>query len=297
MTSLHALAEKFRVIPGTSLSLNQFNCADTGHFIDKTQAAGQLEDDKKRMSELQDVFYADNRYALLLIFQAMDTAGKDGAIKHVMGGINPQGCQVTSFKHPSEEEADHDFLWRHYKAMPEKGRIGIFNRSHYENVLICRVHPELIVGQHIPGIRSVDDIGEPFWQERFRQIREFENTSVANGTVILKFFLHISREEQRERLLSRINDPSKHWKFSFSDIRERNYWENYMKAYEEAPVHTSTGQSPWYVIPSDKKWFSRMLIASIIVQTLEKLPLYYPKPDPEEMARLEEGKKLLHSDK
>lgn len=297
MASLHDLAEKFRVNPGHSLSLDTFNCSDTGHFTDKIYATDQLEDDKKRMTELQDIFYADNRYSLLLIFQAMDTAGKDGAIKHVMGGINPQGCQVTSFKHPSEEESGHDFLWRHYKAMPENGRIGIFNRSHYENVLICRVHPELTVGQRIPGISSVDDIGKDFWQERFRQIREFEKTSVANGTVILKFFLHISREEQRERLLSRINDPSKHWKFSFSDIRERNYWDQYMKAYEDALVHTSTEQAPWYVIPSDKKWFSRMLIASIIVQTLEKLPLRYPKPDPEEMARLEEGKKLLYRDK
>lgn len=278
--------KKFLVQPKTKISLSNYNPDYKDGFASEEDAHQQLDDDIKRLRKLQDKMYADNRYSVLLIFQAMDAAGKDGAIKHVMSGLNPQGCQVYSFKHPSDEEYDHDFLWRHYKALPERGRIGIFNRSHYENVLICKVHPEYVLSERLPSISSVNDINEEFWQHRYKQIRRFEKNIAQNGTVIIKFFLHLSKDEQRNRFLERIDNPEKNWKFSFGDINERNYWDEYQVAYEEALSNTSLEVAPWYVIPADNKWFTRAAIANIIADKLESLNLSYPNLPKEEKDKL-----------
>ena len=237
--------------------------------------------------------YAANKYALLIIFQAMDAAGKDSAIAHTLSGINPQGCQVYSFKQPSTEDYDHDFLWRHYKALPERGRIGIHNRSHYENVLISKVHPELLLNERLPGITSVKDADHHFWAKRYESIRSFEDHLTRNGTVIIKFFLNVSKDEQKERFLERIDDPKKNWKFSSADIEERQQWDEYMHAYEKAIKETATKDCPWYIVPADKKWFTRIAISSIILETLKNLNLKYPTLPKEEKLKLEESKKRL----
>ena len=240
------------------------------------------------MAELQDMLYAQDRYSLLVIFQAMDTAGKDGAIKHVMSGLNPQGTSVHSFKQPSAEELNHDYLWRASKHLPERGQIGIFNRSYYEEVLVVKVH-DLIEKQRIPS----EFINEHIWNQRYRQITEFEKYLYKNGCVIIKFFLHISKEEQKRRLLARIEDKSKNWKFSEADIKERSFWEKYQKCYEDAIAATSGKYAPWYVIPSDKKWFARLLISMVIVQNLENLKLSYPRVSEEQLEALEKCRKQL----
>jgi PPK2 family polyphosphate:nucleotide phosphotransferase len=229
-----------------------------------------------RLSELQDLLYAENKHALLLIFQAMDAAGKDGAIKHVMSGINPQGCQVFSFKHPSAEELDHDFLWRTERCLPERGRIGIFNRSYYEEVLVVRVHPEILAAQNPPE-GSFDD--PKFWKHRYHSINELEKHLDRNGTKVVKFFLHLSKEEQRQRFLARIEDPNKNWKFGESDIAERKLWKKYQTAYATALSHTSTDHAPWYVVPADDKGNARLIISEIIIETLEALKMSYPATD------------------
>jgi len=247
----------------------------------------------KETAALQDALYADNRYALLIIFQAMDAAGKDGAISHSLSGLNPEGCEVFSFKQPSAEELDHDFLWRHYKALPEFGRIGVHNRSHYENVLITKVHPELLLQEKLPGIKRVKDIDKKFWKHRYESIRSFEKHLTENGTVIIKFFLNVSKEEQKQRFLQRIDDPEKNWKFSAADIYEREFWDDYMKAYEKAIQETSTESCPWYVLPADKKWFTRIAISAIILDTLKGLKLKYPVLPKEEKAKLEDAKNVL----
>jgi PPK2 family polyphosphate:nucleotide phosphotransferase len=247
----------------------------------------------KETSELQDALYADNRYALLIIFQAMDAAGKDGAIAHTLSGLNPQGCEVYSFKQPSAEELDHDFLWRHYKALPEFGRIGVHNRSHYENVLVTKVHPDLLLKEKLPGIKSVKDVDKKFWKHRYESIRCFEQHLTDNGTVIIKFFLNVSKEEQKQRFLERIDDPEKNWKFSASDVYEREFWDDYMKAYEKAIKETATEDCPWYVLPADKKWFTRIAISAIILDTLKDLKLKFPVLPKEERAKLEDAKKKL----
>ncbi len=268
--------QKFKVPAQSPLDLRKYDPAFKDGFKSKKAAKNQLEKDIEIMSKLQYRLYAENRKALLIIFQAMDAAGKDGAIKHVLSGINPQGCEVHSFKHPSLEELDHDYLWRHYTKLPDRGRIGIFNRSHYENVLITKVHPEFIMAENLPGIHSVSDVTENFWEARYRQINNFEKTISENGTTIIKFFLHLSKEEQKKRFFDRIEDSEKNWKFSSADIEERSYWDDYQRVYETALSKTSTAYAPWYIIPADHKWFSRVAIGSIIVETLKGMDIQMP---------------------
>jgi len=265
--------DRFLVRPNTKISLaTDFNPADTADYKKKQDANGKLEQDIGRLAQFQDVLYAQNTYALLLIFQAMDAAGKDSTIKHVMSGVNPQGCQVFSFKAPSVEELDHDYLWRSMKALPERGRIGIFNRSYYEEVLVVRVHPELLAQQQLPQSAKTKDI----WTRRFEEINNFERYLVNNGIVILKFFLNVSKQEQKQRFLDRINRPEKNWKFSMSDVKERQHWDSYMAAYEDVFNHTSTPWAPWHIIPADHKWFTRLAVADILCCQLEALDLAYP---------------------
>jgi len=286
--------DKFLVREGSKLVLKKHATDFTGDYTDKKQAEEDLAKNIERLGELQDVMYAQDVYSLLIIFQAMDAAGKDGAIEHVMSGINPQGCQVVSFKQPSSEELDHDFLWRCQKALPERGKIGIFNRSHYEEVLVVRVHPGILQSQQLP--QSVkDDRG--VWKKRFKAIRDWEDHVAENGTHILKFFLNVSREEQKNRFLSRINESDKNWKFSMGDVKERALWDDYMKAYTEAIEATSTKAAPWYVIPADKKWFTRLAVSEIIVQKMQSLDLHYPLVTEVHRAELAEAKKLLESEK
>lgn len=282
--------------PGETISLKDYDTAYCGEYKDKDDAKEKLEDDIKKMQDLQYRMYAENRHSLLIVLQAADAAGKDGAIKHVMSGINPQGTQVFSFKQPSQEELDHDFLWRCNKALPERGRIGIFNRSHYEEVLVVKVHPEYLLQQNLPGIFSAEDVTPEFWQRRYEQINNFEKHLYESGTTVVKFFLHLSKEEQKERFLSRIDDADKNWKFSKADISERGYWDQYNKAYEDMLSATSTKHAPWYIIPADKKWFSRTAIGDIIVRTLQKMDPQIPEISEEDKAHLQEIKKKLEEE-
>ncbi|MFL6467895.1 MAG: polyphosphate kinase 2 family protein [Pyrinomonadaceae bacterium] len=285
--------DKFLVREGAKLDLTKHATDFTGDYTDKKQAEEDLAKNIGRLGKLQDVMYAQDVYSLLIIFQAMDAAGKDGAIEHVLSGINPQGCHVVSFKQPSSEELDHDFLWRCQRALPERGKIGIFNRSHYEEVLVVRVHPGILQSQNLP--QSVkDDRG--VWKKRFKAIRDWENYVAENGTHIVKFFLNVSREEQKNRFLSRINEPDKNWKFSMGDVKERALWDDYMKAYTDVLEATSTKSAPWYVIPADKKWFTRLAISQIIVQKMQSLDLHYPVVTEAHRAELAEAKKLLESE-
>jgi len=281
---------------GTKVNLQDYDTAYTGDFNDKKDAKEKLKGDIEKLSELQYKLYASNEYSLLIIFQALDAAGKDGTIKHVMSGVNPQGCEVTSFKEPSHEELEHDFLWRCYKRVPRKGEIGIFNRSYYEEVLVTRIHPELIIKQNLPGIKEIKDIDDGFWKIRFKQINRFEKHLTENGAVIIKFFLHVSKKEQKKRFLERIDDEKKNWKFSMNDIHERKYWKDYQKAYEDAISSTSTDYAPWYIIPADHKWFMRTAVGDIIVSTLESLDLKMPEPDEEGKAGLQKAKDILLSE-
>ncbi len=276
--------------PGKEHRVSDFDSAYTGG-ITRQEAKKQLMDDVKRLSELQSMLYAQDRHAILIIFQAMDAAGKDGTIKHVMSGVNPQGCQVYSFKQPSIEELDHDYLWRINRCLPERGRIGIFNRSHYEDVLIAKVHPILILSANLPGIRQLEDINKEFWKRRYRQINDFERYLIENGTVILKFFLNVSKEEQKKRFQKRLTDESKNWKFSSADIKERQYWEDYMDAYSTVLTETSTDIAPWHVIPADNKWYMRYAVGRIICEEMEQLDLHYPRLSEEAIKHLEEYKK------
>jgi PPK2 family polyphosphate:nucleotide phosphotransferase len=267
--------KKYLTQGGDAFLLKDFSTTYNGH-LDKTTGKEELERVKGELKAYQEALYASDSHSLLIIFQAMDAAGKDSAIEHVMSGLNPQGCQVYSFKTPNSEEYSHDFLWRHYKALPERGKIGIHNRSHYENVLVCKVHPEYILSENIPGFSDVKKIDKKFWKARYESIRNFEKHLVANGTVVLKFFLHVSKEEQKQRFLDRIEDPSKNWKFSVGDLKERALWDNYMKAYEDAIRETAIADAPWYVIPADKKWYARLAISQVIEEALESLNLKYP---------------------
>jgi PPK2 family polyphosphate:nucleotide phosphotransferase len=285
--------EKFLAAAGKKLDLKDHPTDYTGDYKKKEDAVRDLEKNVLRLAELQDVLYAQNIHSLLVIFQAMDAAGKDSAIKHVMSGINPQGCQVTAFKQPSAEELDHDFLWRCQKALPERGRIGIFNRSHYEEVLVVRVHKGYLEGQQLPdSVKKDKDI----WKNRFRQIRNWEDSLAENGTHVVKFFLNVSRDEQKQRFLNRIEQPEKNWKFSAGDAKERALWDDYMKAYEDAISATSTENSPWYVIPADKKWFTRLAVSEIIIKKLESLKLAYPVLTEAQKAELIDAKKILESE-
>jgi PPK2 family polyphosphate:nucleotide phosphotransferase len=284
-----ALATRYEITDGRKFSLADIDPADTWKLKSKDQAQEWLEEGIARLSQLQDKLYAQNQWAVLLIFQAMDAAGKDGTIKHVMSGVNPQGCQVFSFKVPSAEDLSHDFLWRTTKGLPERGRIGIFNRSYYEEVLVVRVHPELLARQKLPPSLVTDEI----WRERFEDIAAFENYLGHNGVVVRKFFLHLSRKEQRARLLSRLEEPEKNWKFSMADLQERGRWKDYMRAYEDMIQHTATENAPWYVVPADHKWFTRLIVAEVIVETLESLKLNYPEVDQAKRKELAAVRKAL----
>jgi len=285
------LAKTFRVENGKHFRLKDFDPGATGHWNSKEHAEEALQQGILRTAELQDMLYAQDRWALLLIFQAMDAAGKDGAIKHVMSGVNPQGCQVYSFKAPSEPELQHDFLWRTTRDVPERGHIGIFNRSYYEEVLVVRVHPEILKSQRIPEPL----LGKHIWKERFEDIRCFERHMARNGTVIRKFFLNVSKKEQKKRFLERLDEPEKNWKFSAGDVHERQCWDDYQDAYEEMIQHTSSKEAPWYVVPADNKWFTRLVISTVVVDTLESLNLSYPKVDDAKRKELAAAKKLLES--
>ncbi len=282
----------FLVKPGTKIFLRDYDPEYTGKYQNKTDALGVLQADIEQMGKYQDILYAQNSYALLIIFQAMDAAGKDSTIKQVMSGVNPQGCQVFSFKSPSSEELDHDYLWRTTKSLPERGRIGIFNRSYYEEVLIARVHPEILNSQQLPKIPS----GNQIWKQRFEDINNFEKYLTNNGTLILKFFLNISKSEQKKRFLRRIELPEKNWKFSINDVQERAFWNDYMKAYEDMFNHTSTKSAPWYIIPSNNKWFARLTVSDIICTTLKQLNLQYPKVSDEHLQHLLQAKAALENE-
>ncbi|MBD2136764.1 polyphosphate kinase 2 family protein [Anabaena sp. FACHB-1237] len=283
----------YLVKPGSQISLlKDYDPAYKCEFHEKTDADKKLQAGIEKLARYQDILYAQNTYALLIIFQAMDAAGKDSTIKHVMSGVNPQGCQVFSFKSPSDEELDHDYLWRSMKALPERGRIGIFNRSYYEELLIVRVHPEILKKQQLPHFPN----GNKIWLQRFEEINNFEKYLVNNGVIVLKFFLNVSKTVQKKRFLERIDAPSKNWKFSVNDVKERAFWYDYMKAYEDVFNHTSTTHAPWYIIPADRKWFTRLIVADIICTKLQELHLQYPQVSEEYKQRLAEAKKILEAE-
>jgi PPK2 family polyphosphate:nucleotide phosphotransferase len=285
------IAKPYRVRDGGRFRLKDFDPGDTGPLgqKDKSRAREALEQGVEALATLQDVLYAQDRWSVLLIFQAMDAAGKDGAIKHVMSGVNPQGCQVVSFKTPSAEDLDHDYLWRCLRELPERGRIGIFNRSYYEETLVVRVHEDFLHRQKVPPELT----GKGVWDRRFRDIRAVERYLGANGTIIRKFFLYVSHAEQKRRFLDRIDDPAKNWKFSGADVKERGYWKGYMQAYEETIRRTATREAPWYIVPADNKWYTRVVVAAAVVEALASLGLKYPKLDPEALKALAQAKRVL----
>lgn len=285
------LSKPYRITNGKKFRLKDIDPGDTGDLKaqDKSRAKEVLQIGVQALQELQDVLYAQDRWSLLLIFQAMDAAGKDGAIKHVMSGVNPQGCEVSSFKGPSNEDLDHDYLWRCVKHLPERGRIGIFNRSYYEETLVVRVHPEFLAAQKLPK----ECVTKQIWDERFQDIRALERYLHRNGTVVVKFFLNVSKREQQKRFLERIDNADKNWKFSINDAKERGFWDDYMEAYEETIQETATEDSPWYVVPADNKWFTRVIVAAAVIDTLASLDLHYPKVSAAKRKELAEAKKAL----
>ena len=285
--------DAYKISEGMKFSLSDFPTEVKKKAIEKEEGEILIQKDVEELSSLQDVLYADKHHSVLIIIQAMDAAGKDGTIKHIMSGVNPEGVQVTSFKSPSVIELEHDYFWRHYLALPGKGEIGIFNRSHYENVLITKVHPEFILNEKHAGINSIKDIDKTFWQKRYKQICRFEKNLSENDTTILKFFLHVSKDVQKKRFLDRIEDPTKNWKFSTADLKERAFWNDYQSAYEDAILNTSTKEAPWYIIPADEKWYSRYLVGKIICQELKKLNLSYPKITDQEKEALLKAKEIL----
>jgi len=288
------LAEPFRISKGKDFRLKDVDPNDTLDFTKeehKSRAKEVLASGVMALAELQDKLYAQDKWAVLLIFQAMDAAGKDGAIKHVMSGINPQGCQVYSFKSPSAEDLDHDYLWRCMKCLPNRGHIGIFNRSYYEEVLVVRVHPQFLAKAKLPPKL----IGKHIWEERYEDMRNFERYLARNGVIVRKFFLHVSKKEQKRRFLDRIDDPLKNWKFSSNDANERDYWDDYMEAYEEMIQETATKYAPWYVVPANNKWFTRVVVAAAVVEALDSLDLAYPKVDESKLKELAAAKKKLES--
>ena len=287
----HELADHYCIKNGKKFRLKSIDPGDTAWLKEeqKPLAKQALQEGIEALAELQERLYAQDRRAVLLIFQAMDAAGKDGAIKHVMSGVNPQGCQVYSFKAPSSEDLDHDYLWRCLKSLPERGRIGIFNRSYYEETLVVRVHPELLDKQKLPR----ELITKRIWDERFQDIRNLEQYLTRNGVVVRKFFLHVSKKEQLKRFLSRLDEPAKNWKFSSADAQEREFWDDYMKAYEDMIRNTATDDSPWYVVPADNKWFTRTVVAAAVIDTLSSLDLHYPKVDDAKRQELAEVREAL----
>ena len=285
------LSRPYRITDGRKFRLKHVDPRDTGDLSseDKPRAKEALQVGIETLAELQDMLYAQDRWALLLVFQAMDAAGKDGAIKHVMSGVNPQGCQVYSFKGPSSEELDHDYLWRCMKSLPERGRIGIFNRSYYEETLVTRVHPEFLARQKVPP----ELVTKRIWEKRFQDIRSFERYLGRNGIVVCKFFLNVSKKEQKRRFLERLENPEKNWKFSANDIKEREFWDDYMEAYEDTIQNTATKNAPWYVVPADNKWFTRVVVAAAVIDTLAALDLHYPEVGPEKLKELAAAKRAL----
>jgi PPK2 family polyphosphate:nucleotide phosphotransferase len=281
------------VKPGKKVKLKELSTKYEGKTLNKQDAELMLEVGRKHLAEVQDKLYAHNRYSVLIILQAMDAAGKDGAVKHIMSGFNPLGVKVYSFKAPNSTELDHDYLWRHELALPARGEIAIHNRSHYENVLVTKVHPEWILNENIPGIDSVKKIDDKFWDKRYKQIRRFEKNLAENGTVIMKFFLNVSKKEQKRRFLERIEDPGKNWKFSLGDLKERAHWDEYQKAYETALSETSTDEAPWFVIPADDKWYARLAMAEIIAKEFSKLDASYPIVSPAQKEELQKAKLQL----
>jgi PPK2 family polyphosphate:nucleotide phosphotransferase len=282
--------DPFRITKAKGFRLKDFDPGDTrGLKLDKGEAAELLQRGTEWLAEEQNVLYAQDCWSLLLVFQAMDAAGKDSTIKHVMSGVNPQGCQVFSFKQPSREDLDHDFMWRYVKCLPERGRIGIFNRSYYEEVLVVRVHPEILRRQRLPP----QSVGKRIWDERLADIAHFEDYLMRQGTILLKFFLHVSREEQKRRFMERLDKPRKHWKFSSADIRERGFWGDYMHAFEEAIRATAAPHAPWFVVPADNKWFTRLVVAAAIVEAVENLDLSYPKIDAAKKKELAKARAAL----
>jgi PPK2 family polyphosphate:nucleotide phosphotransferase len=290
----HRLSKPYRVTKGKGFRLKDVDPGDTGELknADKPRAKEALQTGVEALATLQDILYGQDRWSVLLIFQAMDAAGKDGTIKHVMSGVNPQGCEVYSFKGPTSVDLDHDYLWRCMKCLPERGRIGIFNRSYYEETLVVRVHPEFLAGQKLPP----ECVGKRIWDERFEDIRCFERYLRRNGTIVLKFFLHVSKNEQQKRFLERLENPDKNWKFSANDAKERGFWDDYMKAYEQTIRETATDDAPWYVVPADNKWFTRVIVAAAVIDALAKLDLHYPKVSDAKRQELDKARELLLAD-
>jgi len=281
--------DRFRVRPGKKFRLEDHDPRFTGRFESKEDGERHLEEGLQKLRDLQEKLYAQDQWAVLLIFQALDAAGKDSVIEHVMSGVNPQGCQVYSFKVPSAEELDHDFLWRTTRCLPERGRIGVFNRSYYEEVLVVRVHPEILARQKLPPALVTDHI----WKERYEDIGAFERYLSRNGTVIRKFFLNVSKEAQRERFLARLDEPEKNWKFASADVQERRHWDEYMKAYEKMIEATTSEEAPWFVIPADHKWFTRLAVADVIVETMQELDLHFPEVSEAQRQELQRARALL----
>jgi len=293
MASKHGkISSPFCIEDGKPFRLKDVDPGDTGGLKSKEKAREELAGGVKRLADLQEKLYAQDKWAVLLVFQAMDAAGKDGAIEHVMSGVNPQGCQVFSFKAPSAEELDHDFLWRTNKSLPERGRIGIFNRSYYEEVLVVKVHPEFLGKQKLPQ----EVLGKKIWENRYQDIRAYERYLSRNGVLIRKFFLHVSKKEQKRRFLDRLDQPVKNWKFSSADAQERTCWDAYMEAYEEAIRNTATEEAPWYVVPADNKWFTRLVVADAVVEALESLKLRFPKVDAAKREELAKARAMLESE-
>jgi len=287
------IAKTYRIEQGKKFRLKDFDPADTGGVSSKEHAQELVDKGIAEMAEWQNKLYAQDRWALLLIFQAMDAAGKDSSIKHVMSGVNPQGCQVYSFKQPSTEELDHDYLWRSMQRLPERGRIGIFNRSYYEEVLVVRIHSDILAQERLPPSL----VGKDIWKQRFEDIHAFERYLSHNGVVIRKFFLNLSKQEQKRRFLERLDEPEKNWKFSAADVREREYWDEYMRAYEEMIQNTASSHAPWYVIPADHKWYTRLVVAAAVVESLEGLDLAYPKVTAEQRKQLQAARSALEGKK
>jgi PPK2 family polyphosphate:nucleotide phosphotransferase len=284
---------RFRVPPGTTVKLKDYPTDETEPFVDKSEAQEKLAADVAKLADLQSKLYAQNTFALLIVLQGIDASGKDGTIKHVMSGINPAGCQVTSFKVPSAEELDHDYLWRYGRGLPRRGDIGIFNRSYYEEVLVVRVHPELLAIEHIHSSKKRDKL----WANRFEEINSFEHYLEENGIEVLKFFLHLSKEEQKKRFLDRLDSPDKNWKFSEGDVKERSFWDDYQRAFEDMLSNTSSKDAPWHIIPADRKWFTRVAVSDIVVSKLESMNLAYPTLDPAQKESLQRARKILETEK
>ncbi len=293
MSGIDKFVRPYRVTRGEQFRIKDFDPADTGSLKSNKKKAGErLQEGIELLAQLQDMLYAQDRWSILVIFQGMDAAGKDGAIKHVMSGLNPQGCEVYSFKVPSAEDLDHDFLWRTTKCLPDRGRIGIFNRSYYEEVLVVKVHREILAQQRLPASLSTKNI----WEERYESIADFEKHLARNGTMLIKIFLNVSRKEQEKRFLERLDQPEKNWKFSAADVKERRFWKDYMSAYEEAIRATAAPWAPWYVVPADNKWFSRLVVAATIISGMQKLALAYPEVGPDQSRELKKARAELEAE-